>query len=85
MGLATAVSSDKKALFYQGLGRARLHARAATDAWGFEEGFIHSGHDLGGEPASIYRQGEGSLYLLAGPHAAATHDTFGGIEEKIGI
>src|SRR6476661_6716585 len=80
MGLATAVSSDKKALFDQGLGRAGLHARPATNAWGFKEGLMHSGHDLGGEPASIYRQGEGALYLLACPHAAATHDTFGGIE-----
>ena len=85
MGLATTVTSDKKALFDQGLSWTRLHARAATDAFRFEEGLIHSGHDLGGEPASVNGQGEGALYLRAGPHASATHDTLGGIEEKIGI
>src|SRR5262245_1379337 len=85
MGLATAVTSNKKALFDQGLRWTRLHACAATDAFGFEEGLIHSGHDLGSEPASVNRQGESTLYLLAGPHASATHDTLGRIEEKIGI
>src|SRR5262245_24384301 len=85
MGLATAVPSDKKALFDQGLRWARLHTRAATDAFGFEESLIHSGYELGGKPASVNRQGKGALDVRAGSHASAAHDTLGGIEEKIGV
>ena len=65
-------------------GGAGLHAGAAGDAFGIEE-FVGAGGDLGAEAAAVDGQRERALDLVAGAHAARTHDAFRGVELEVGI
>ena len=66
-------------------GRAGLHAGAAGDAFGFEEGFRHARRHAAVETAAADRQREGALHLLAGAHAAIADDALRRIIGEIGV
>ena len=74
-------------LFDQRGGGAGLHAGAAGDAFAGHERFVLAGGDAGGEAAAIDGEREGALHFLAGAHAAAAHDAFGGVvvEVRVGL
>jgi hypothetical protein len=73
-------------LFLKCRGWAGLHARAAGDALGGEEIVARlPGAHLCGEAASVHRQREGALHLVARTHAARAGDALAGVEIEIGV
>ena len=64
---------------------ARLHAGAAGNTFGLEEGLPHAGRNPAVEAAPIDRQRESTLRLLACARAAIADNALGGIVSKIGI
>ena len=72
-------------LLHQRRGRAGLHAGAAGDAFGVEEGFDLAGRHGRGEAAAVDGQREGALHFLAGAHAARADDALRRVEGEVRV
>ncbi len=72
-------------IFGQRCGRAGLHAGAAGDALGVHEGNVLARRYARTETATLNRERQRALLLVAGANAARTDDALARIEGEIGV